>query len=64
MQQLVYSERKGTFYTYNHEHTGETQDSLTTKRKKKIYMKSKNNKNETKVIKVNYIWLVRSAEVP
>jgi hypothetical protein len=27
-------------------------------------MKSKNIKNETKLIEVNYIWLVRSAEVP
>jgi hypothetical protein len=46
-------ERKGTHETYSHEHTGKTQDSSTTKKKK--YMKSKNIKNETKVIEVNYI---------
>jgi hypothetical protein len=41
------------------------EDIRTTKRKKKREsMKSKNIKNETKIIEVNYIWLVRSAEVP
>jgi hypothetical protein len=50
-----YSERKGTLETYNDEHTSETQDSRTTK--KKTYEKEK-HKNETKVIKVNYILLV------